>query len=56
MKQAAYLCILLVSFVVALATVARAADPITRSPRLPDTTPWNLEELSQPPEFSWRDV
>ena len=52
MKQAAYLCILFMS----LATAALAADPITRSPRLPDTTPWNLEELSQPPEFAWQDI
>ncbi len=32
-----------------------AADSIKRSPRLPETTPWNLEELSEPPEFTWED-
>lgn len=30
-----------------------AADPIVRAPGLPDTTPWNLDALSEPPEFEW---
>ncbi len=32
-----------------------AADRITPSPRLPESTPWNLENLSQPPSFEWLD-
>jgi len=51
MKQATHLCILFVS----LATAAIADDSIARSPRLPSTTPWNLDELSKPPEFTWED-
>lgn len=39
----------------ALVLTASGADPIVRSPRLPATTPWNLEALSQPPEFTWED-
>jgi hypothetical protein len=32
-----------------------AADntPIRRADSLPDTTPWDLEALSHPPEFEW---
>lgn len=32
-----------------------ADEGITRSPKLPDTTPWNLETLSQAPKFEWVD-
>ncbi|HRX83065.1 MAG TPA: alpha/beta fold hydrolase, partial [Pirellulaceae bacterium] len=38
-----------------LATVTFADDPITRSPQLP-TMPWDLDELSKPPEFAWQDI
>jgi dienelactone hydrolase len=31
------------------------ADEIVRSEKLPETTPWNLAELSEPPEFEWVD-
>ncbi len=42
----------------ALAWNASAADveTIASSPRLPDSTPWNLKELSQPPDFHWLDA
>lgn len=33
--------------------VSQAADPIIRSPKLPETTPWNLNELSRPPAYEW---
>jgi len=39
-----------------LATVTFADDPITRSPQLPATMPWDLDELSKPPEFAWQDI
>ena len=32
-----------------------AADAIRASTQLPATTPWNLAELSKPPEFRWTD-
>lgn len=31
-------------------------DPIKGSPRLPETLPWNLEELSDAPPFEWVDA
>lgn len=36
---------------------AREGDgaAIVRSPKLPETTPWNLAELSQPPKMEWLD-
>ncbi|MFM9962377.1 MAG: alpha/beta hydrolase family protein [Planctomycetaceae bacterium] len=34
---------------------ASAAEPIVRSARLPETTPWNLKQLSEPPAFEWLD-
>lgn len=40
-------------FYILCGTLSHAADPIIRSPRLPETTPWNLKELSQPPAFEW---
>jgi cephalosporin-C deacetylase-like acetyl esterase len=36
-------------------TAASGADSIPRSPQLPASMPWNLESLSQPPEFTWVD-
>lgn len=33
-----------------------AADAIAASPKLPDTAPWNLTQLSQPPAFEWTDA
>ncbi|MEO8496446.1 MAG: alpha/beta fold hydrolase [Planctomycetota bacterium] len=39
--------------VLAQVGAANAAESIKPSPQLPDTTPWNLNELSQPPEFTW---
>ncbi len=37
-------------------SITHAAEPIPRSPKLPDTMPWNLEVLAQPPEFEWVDA
>ena len=34
-------------------TIAADRTPIHRAESLPETTPWNLEELSKPPEFEW---
>ncbi|MEQ8786261.1 MAG: prolyl oligopeptidase family serine peptidase [Pirellulaceae bacterium] len=34
---------------------AHAAEPISASPKLPKTTPWDLAELSQAPAFTWID-
>src|SRR5262245_10303008 len=31
------------------------ADEIARSEKLPETMPWNLAELSEPPKFEWAD-
>ncbi|MCA9120857.1 MAG: alpha/beta fold hydrolase [Planctomycetales bacterium] len=39
-----------------LTSLAVAADSIRYSPNLPETTPWNLRELSNPPEFAWQDI
>lgn len=39
----------------ALTAAASGAEPIERSPRLPDSTPWNLRTLSEPPAFEWID-
>lgn len=50
-NRAAWICILLFL----AASSGFADDSITPSPRLPDTTPWNLDELSKPPEFTWED-
>ncbi|MFH1302034.1 MAG: alpha/beta fold hydrolase [Planctomycetota bacterium] len=33
----------------------QAADLIKADPRLPETTPWDLEALSQAPQFEWID-
>jgi dienelactone hydrolase len=33
----------------------RADDAITRSSKLPATTPWDLQSLSRPPNFEWVD-
>jgi sugar lactone lactonase YvrE/dienelactone hydrolase len=32
-----------------------AADSIVRSPKLPETTPWDLAKLSEPPAVEWLD-
>src|SRR5262245_33192459 len=45
---------LLISCLLASASV-RAAEPIRPSPKLPETAPWNLTALAQPPEFEWID-
>ena len=37
------------------AMTASAADVIVRSARLPETTPWDLKQLSEPPKFEWVD-
>lgn len=34
---------------------ARGDDRITPSEKLPETTPWDLTALSEPPEFEWVD-
>jgi dienelactone hydrolase len=31
------------------------AEPIKPSSQLPETTPWNLKQLSEPPDFKWVD-
>ncbi len=33
-----------------------SADSIISSPKLPETLPWKLEELSQPPKLEWVDA
>jgi len=33
--------------------IAGDAKPIRRADSLPETTPWNLGELSKPPAFEW---
>src|SRR4026208_2354030 len=35
---------------------AIAGDEISRSPKLPETTPWDLKQLSKPPAFTWVDA
>lgn len=37
------------------AAVAPAAEPIKASTKLPETTPWNLKKLSEPPVHEWLD-
>lgn len=37
------------------AMTASAADVIVRSERLPETTPWDLKQLSEVPVFEWVD-
>ena len=37
------------------AMTASAADVIVRSERLPETTPWDLKQLSEVPAFEWVD-
>jgi glycerophosphoryl diester phosphodiesterase/dienelactone hydrolase len=32
------------------------ADSISPSPKLPETLPWKLEQLSQPPKYEWVDA
>ncbi|MDB6074102.1 MAG: cah [Verrucomicrobiaceae bacterium] len=34
-------------------TVIVNADPIVRSPEVPSATPWNLDKLSESPQFQW---
>ena len=48
-------CALLLAIGIALAAPASAGDvrAIQRANTLPATTPWNLDALSQPPEFEW---
>jgi dienelactone hydrolase len=53
-KQASWL-FTLVLLLAPVGFVADAAESIERSPRLPETTPWNLDQLSKPPEFVWED-
>lgn len=38
------------------ATNVIAAEPITRSPKLPETTPWDLKALSDAPPLEWIDA
>lgn len=45
-----------VSFSLLLCLVSvLAAEPIPRSPKLPDTTPWDLKQLGEAPPFEWVD-
>lgn len=37
------------------AGLVQSAEPIAASAKLPKTTPWNLAELSRPPDFEWID-
>ncbi|PQO25382.1 acylamino acid-releasing protein [Blastopirellula marina] len=41
---------------VLLSASIAAADPIQPSANLPQTQPWDLAKLSQPPEFKWVDA
>jgi cephalosporin-C deacetylase-like acetyl esterase len=38
-----------------MTSAAIPTEQIPPSPRLPKSTPWNLEQLSQPPSFEWVD-
>jgi dienelactone hydrolase len=42
-------------WLVCVCTPLVGADHIVPSPKLPPQTPWNLEQLSQPPQFEWVD-
>lgn len=44
---------LVASLLVITATTNFAADAIKPSSSLPKTSPWNLEQLSQPPAYEW---
>jgi len=46
----ALICALSAQFV-----IAAEAQPIRRADSLPKTTPWDLENLSKPPEFKWAE-
>ncbi len=47
--------ILAVAALLWIPTVAQADSAIKPSPQLPETMPWDLEALSQPPSFEWVD-
>lgn len=40
---------------VSVPCITAASEPIRPAKSLPDTTPWNLEALSKPPDFEWSD-
>ncbi len=44
-----------VALLVLATSSAFAADSIKPSANLPETSPWNLEQLSQPPAYEWID-
>jgi cephalosporin-C deacetylase-like acetyl esterase len=46
-----FVCLLSLS----LPLVASASDAIVRSARLPETTPWDLKQLSETPAYEWVD-
>ena len=57
MKPLSDSCSLLLAISIALAGSAPAGDvpAIQRADTLPETTPWDLEDLSQPPSMEWHD-
>ncbi|MDA1054267.1 MAG: acetylxylan esterase [Planctomycetota bacterium] len=50
-----YRALFLATWLLLLVENCSATEAISRSPQLPDTTPWNLAELSTPPAFTWED-
>jgi dienelactone hydrolase len=44
-----------VLFTLLLFVLPCGAEPIARSPKLPETTPWNLSTLGETPTFEWVD-
>ena len=55
MKFVAHMILILASLLF-VAPCLGIDDAITPSPRLPATTPWDLEALSRPPSFQWVDA
>lgn len=42
-------------FMLLIGSATLRAEPIEANPRLPESLPWNLAELSEPPTFTWLD-
>lgn len=52
-----YRCLLPLFLLLVLPVASTAlADPIQRSSNLPQTQPWDLTKLSEPPKFAWVDA
>src|SRR5436305_1725862 len=46
----------LLAFYLLAAAIAGGAEQIRPSPKLPETSPWDLVKLAQPPVFEWVDA